>query len=166
MKRNILFFIGALWMLSGCKPDDTKPEPIKPYDQRDQFVGVYSVKHDSGYTYVMQVSKFDSAGRWYLKVNNFANLFPSIITDVYQKNVINTPLNFFNLGFNFGIKDKLGHTWDFSNYNDDTTTTERENVLANNQIILYFRLQNMPWWSAEGVPYHFAEHKHVGTKIW
>jgi hypothetical protein len=163
--KGILFslLLIVLFCSLRCKPENNNSEPIKPYDPRDQFIGLYSVENDSGYTYWMQISKIDSAGERYLQINNFANLFPKLLSNYGG---FFSPLNFFSIPQYYGIKDKYNRTWHLSGENDDTTTSVRENVLANNQIILYYRLQNMPWWSAEGVPYHFAFHKHIATKIY
>jgi len=163
--KGILFCLFSIVLLCSlrCRPEKENPKPYAPYDQRDQFVGVYSVQHDSGYIYIMRIEEMDSGGTKYLVVNNFANLFPRILANY---NGIEIPLNFFNIGFNFGTKDKYNRTWDVGGGYDDTTTTAKENTLVGNQIVLYYRLQNMPWWSAEGVPYHYAFHKHIATKIY
>jgi hypothetical protein len=166
--KKIIFYLLVVGLFCSlrCKEGPEEPKPIKPYDQRDQFVGTYMVKHDSGYYYKMIISKIDSGETWYLKAENVANMFTNLYTTGYQKNVFQTPLNMFTLGGHFGVRDKYNRTWDIGVGYDDTTTVERENTLVGKQIVLYYRLQNMPWWSVEGVPYHFAFHKHIATKIY
>lgn len=156
----LLLFVGA-----SCNKDSEVPHSSYYYDQRDQFVGTYRIEHDSGYEYTMKVIKVDSLNRRYLLVTNFANLFDSLWSNNYQQNIYNLPLNRFLLGWHFGVKDYYGRTWDVGGGYDDTSTSEMENMLKGKKMVLYYRLQNMPWWGVDSVPYHFGFHKHFATKL-
>lgn len=164
--RLMGYLLMCLVCCISCKQDVAEQEPFTfSYDQRDQFVGTYRVEHDSGYVYNMQILKVDSPHRQYLYLLNFINLFDTLITDVYQQGVVYKPINAFYLSTQFGIKDRYGRRWDVGGGYDDTTTSEYESRLIGNKMVLYFRLQNMPWWGEDQVPYHFAYHKHIATKV-
>jgi len=78
-----------------CKPEKEEPKPDKPYDQRDQFVGVYSVVSDSGDVYQIQITKVDSADKKYIRILNYGNLFSQLLSDY---SAIYLPLNYFSIG--------------------------------------------------------------------
>ena len=99
-----------------------------------------------------------------LIIMNFADTFD--LRFQYIPNYIDLTLSkeFLNIQVHDSLVDYNGKMWFLSTLGDDSTTEKDENVLKNDTIIFYFKMDNIKFYINEAQPYYYCECKHVAVK--
>lgn len=164
-----LFQIIIFVLLSGLSACD-KDEPVNPTPTNtpkcwEQLVGNYVVYDTANsITYNMTISHKDS-------IQSNGSILDSLIITNYA--------NRFNLRVGYGCYtisnllkfvpsyptyDHGAKRWSLTLNTDDTSTSKYENQLKNDTIILYYKLNNIAFYFADGVPFYAADETHIAVK--
>ena len=156
-KLNYLTIVLLLQIISSCQPDEPPPI-VEDTDRRTQFVGTYRVNNVSE-PYTFTISKLDTLEQTWVKVNNFANMFDF----KFKINQNENPKNIIVFPSYFPIEDnKFKHKWDFGVTGNDTIIDNC--LLINNQLSVYFRLRNTPWFGIDDTIYINKNELHIDVK--
>ncbi len=167
MKHIGLSLTFMLFLLSSCCKDD----PIEP-DERvwEKFIGTYNVtKLENGETYQISISHLgtdtleNGAIVDSLAIVNYASLFD--VVKYFSSSGGYEDGRVLKFSTDFPTIDKDGNRWGFWVNSQDTATSELENTLVNDTILLYFKLNNIAFYFEDGVPYYDCDCKHLAVKI-
>lgn len=151
----------SLLLLAACQCD-TK-EPSGPADPRQKLTGIFEMrKLENGQTYLMKVetvgplcnNSCDS-----LKYTNYGDLFN--FTQVRTLSNIDSMLY---IGIINPLIDKSGYRWKVSS-NGNPYPPFLHNVIYNDSIKITFKMSNIQYYVADGIPFQDTVFTHVGVRI-
>lgn len=149
--------------LSSCVKEDNPPNlPTPEQDPREYFTGIYDVyKTENGQWYVMEVNAVgpECKNCDSLDIINYCDLFT--FRTNFQK-ILNDSLYFYTYLPN-PATDKFGRRW-VTGSHENGNTPYRENVLKNDTIYIYRKLNNIQFYFDDGVPYMDTTLNHVAIK--
>ncbi len=157
MTKSLACIVVLLTILSACRKDKECPVTTPtPTDGRDRFVGTYTVYDTLGaYLYQFTISKFGSAGRDSLLLNNFADTFD---LKILHERYFTT--DFLSIGINYPALDQAGHRWALFGASGENGL----NTIADDTIRLGFTMDNIAFFSEDGVSYFSCECRQVAVR--
>lgn len=163
MRQSYLIYL--LIFLFSCSKEKVPVVQSPPAKQWEKFVGNYKV-YDTLGTFL-----FDANITHYSSLNEFGVEVDSILIQNFADTMdlkfqfsYNTNINYFQFQFHDSITDYNVKSWHVSIIFDDISTTELENELRNDTMVLYFKMTNLPYYINESVPYFDCNCKHVYLK--
>jgi hypothetical protein len=161
MKRlaTILPIIFFAWGCGNNPPNNSNP------DHRLKFVGTYDMtKLENSQVYTMTI---DTVGLYCFNASNCDSMEISNFADLFNIRFIQPqtdPSNLIYWPFYDPIIDKYGHRWNLSWGNNGPFPPTYYNTIYGDSIKISFRLDNILYYSADGVPYLDTIYTHVGVK--
>jgi hypothetical protein len=158
-------FLTAILLLHCKKEQPVVPEPAQSKPCWEYFVGDYIVYDTAnGFSYNMTIIHYVKPNQFgvqidSLEVINFDNQFN--IKEQFKEGEYCTD---FDLGIINGIKSVNNKTFNLTIYNDNISTSYRENYLHNDTLLLYFNKENTLYWMSEGALYEDAWHTQIAVK--
>jgi hypothetical protein len=171
--RFIIIILAIFLFFLGCSKEK-EIIPVTPPqipEQWEKYIGDYQVYDTIGnYMYNMYIkhTSFQQSPQYEpidtLIIMNFADTFD--LRFQYIPNYIDLTLSkeFLNIQVHDSLVDYNGKMWFLSTLGDDSTTEKDENVLKNDTIIFYFKMDNIKFYINEAQPYYYCECKHVAVK--
>ena len=153
-------------LVYGCKKEEVVLEEPRIPEQWERFVGDYKIYDTLGsYLYAMKINHLFSGRNKFgvevdsLVLENFADTF-----DLKYEFRRTIDKSLFSLGIIDSVLDRNNKHWYLAGLVDDLNTPIRENRLANDTLIMFFKQTNIKFYINEAQPYFYCECKHVAVK--
>jgi len=146
-------------LLSTSCRRDRSVDPIAPQeiDGRQKFTGIYDVYDTLGnWNYEMEISLHPGLGIDSLRIDNWADNFI-----VYCQQDAGDQSNLLDFGLYFGIQDSQGKRWALYRESDDSFMANR---LVNDTLRMAYSLNNIAFYTADGVPYFSQSYREYAVK--
>ena len=151
----------------GCGKDDDIPCNNIEEPAWVKFIGEYEVyDEESVYLYDMSISHYFSG------INEIGNPADSLLV-TNLADTFDLSLQFQNitdpailgLASVNPLQDHNGHRWFFSGLSDDLETEVRENKLIDGEMVMYFKMDNTPYYINDGQLFFACDCKHTAIKL-